>query len=290
MMPVHHVAVRDTRLAVHTAGAGLPLVLLHAFPLDHGMWERQAALADHLRLIVPDLRGFGASGDSLPQSIAQLADDTVALLDALHVAGPVVICGISMGGYVAQQIIARHPERVAAAVLVDTKLDADTAEARASRSDLAAKVERLGQGIVAEAMIPRLLAASGSCPPAQLAGKAHHQLDRMEIESLLRRLILTQPVATIQAALAALADRPDMTEAMGKARQPMLLVVGAEDVITPPACLELAEALIPQARLLIVPHAGHMTPLEQPAIFNAAVLEFLRELPAAELGARGQAD
>ena len=278
MMPIHHVTVRDTRLAVHTSGSGLPLVLLHAFPLDHRMWERQASLADHLRLIVPDLRGFGGSGESLPESIAQLADDTVALLDALHVEGPAVIAGISMGGYVAQQIVARHPDRVAAAVLIDTKLEADTPEARDSRRDLASKVGRLGQGILAEAMIPRLLGTSS---------EARGLADRAEIESLLRRLILAQPVATIQAALAALGDRPDMTGAMRQIRPPILLVVGAEDAITPPACLELAEEVIPHARLLIVPHAGHMTPLEQPEIFNAAVLEFLQELPADRFAAAG---
>lgn len=276
MMPIHHVPVGDTRLAVFTAGSGIPLVLLHAFPLDHGMWERQGPLAEQVRLIVPDLRGFGGSGETLPESIAQLADDTVALLDALHVTGPAVVCGVSMGGYVAQQIVARHPDRVAAAVLVDTKLEADTPEARAGRADLAAKVGRLGQGILADAMIPRLLGESNES--RDLPGRA-------ENEGLLRRLILAQPVATIQAALTALGDRPDMTDAMRQARPPMLLVVGAEDAITPPACLELAETVIPHARLLIVPHAGHMVPLEQPTLFNEAVLEFLRELPAGLLAA-----
>ena len=82
MMTPHHIAVGDTRLCVSTAGAGVPLLLLHAFPLDHAMWQRQMPLAEHLRLIVPDQRGFGGSGDSLPESIEQLAADAVALLDA----------------------------------------------------------------------------------------------------------------------------------------------------------------------------------------------------------------
>jgi 3-oxoadipate enol-lactonase len=280
MMPVHHLAVRDTHLAVFTTGSGLPLVLLHAFPLDHGMWERQLPLAEHARLIIPDLRGFGGSGERLPESIDQLADDVIALLDGLHVDGPAVICGVSMGGYVAQHVVARHPGRVAAVILVDTKLEADTPEARAGRADLAAKVGRLGQGILADAMIPRLL---GHSPEARSAP------GRKEAEALLRRLILAQPVATIQAALAALGDRPDMTDAMGQARPPMLLVVGREDAITPPTCLQAAEEVIPDAKLLEVPHAGHMTPLEQPGIFNEAVLEFLRELPAERLAAAGRA-
>jgi pimeloyl-ACP methyl ester carboxylesterase len=225
---------------------------------------------------VPDLRGFGGSDEALPESIAALADDVVALLDAVHVAGPAVICGISMGGYVAQHVAARHPDRVAAVILVATKLEADSAEARAGRTDLAAKVGRLGLGILADAMIPRLLADSA---------EARRAPGRADVESLLRRTILAQRVETVQTALAALGARPDMTEPLRQLRAPALLVAGAEDAITPPECLQTAEAIIPRAKLLIVPAAGHMVPLEQPAVFNAAVLEFLRELPEGRLRA-----
>jgi len=271
MTTPHLVSVRDTRLAVQTIGSGLPLVLLHAFPLDHGMWVRQEPLGESLRLIVPDLRGFGGSTGSVPRGIADLADDVAALLDALHVERPAVICGVSMGGYVAQHVAARHPDRVAALVLVDTKLEADTPEARAARGDLAGKVGRLGQSILADAMIPRLLAVPRSgADPAVVARHAENR-------GLLQSLIERQPVATIQAALAALGDRPDMTDAMRHLRLPTLLVVGAEDQITPPACLEAAEGIMPNARLLIVPAAGHLVPLEAPEVFNPAVLGFLAE-------------
>ena len=268
MVPdIHHVPIRGSSLAVHTAGAGLPLVLLHAFPLDHGLWTGQEPLADVVRLIAPDLRGFGGSQGPVMESIAEAADDVAALLDALHVAGPAIVCGVSMGGYVAQHVAARHPDRVAALVLVDTKLEADTPEARAARVDLAGKVGRIGQAILADAMIPRLLATS---PEARAAA------DRAGIETLLRDTILAQPVVSIQAALAALGDRPDMTEAMRHVRAPTLLVVGAEDAITPPECLRRAEAIMPHARLLEVPAAGHLVPLERPGLFNAALVEFLR--------------
>ncbi len=272
MMPIHHVAIRDTRLAVHSSGSGLPLLLLHAFPLDHSMWSRQTSLADHLRIIAPDLRGFGASADVGPESIAQLADDAVALLDALHVGRPAAVCGVSMGGYVAQHIAARHPDRVAALVLVDTKLEADTPETRAARVDLSAKVGRLGLSILADAMIPRLMAPVAANADAKTT--ARHR----DNEADLRRMIIGQRVGTIQAALAALGDRPDMSEPMRHVRAPTLLVVGADDQLTPPECLEAAETIIPDARLLIVPRAGHLTPLEAPEVFNAAVREFLGEL------------
>jgi pimeloyl-ACP methyl ester carboxylesterase len=271
MTTPHLVPVRDTRLAVQTVGSGLPLVLLHAFPLDHGMWLRQEPLGESLRLIVPDLRGFGGSTGSVPRGIADLADDVAALLDGLHLERPAVICGVSMGGYVAQHVAARHPDRVAALVLVDTKLEADTPEARAARVDLAGKVGRLGQSILADAMIPRLLAVPRSdADPAVVARHAENR-------ALLQALVERQPVATIQAALAALGDRPDMTDAMRHVAVPTLLVVGAEDQITPPACLEAAEATIPGAKLLIVPAAGHLVPLEAPEVFNRAIVEFLAE-------------
>ena len=271
MTTPHLVPVRDTRLAVQTVGSGLPLVLLHAFPLDHGMWLRQEPLGESLRLIVPDLRGFGGSTGSVPRGIADLADDVAALLDGLHLERPAVICGVSMGGYVAQHVAARHPDRVAALVLVDTKLEADTPEARAARVDLAGKVGRLGQSILADAMIPRLLAVPRSdADPAVVARHAENR-------ALLQALVERQPVATIQAALAALGDRPDMTAALARVEVPTLLVVGAEDQITPPACLEAAEAVIPNAKLLIVPAAGHLVPLEAPEVFNRAIVEFLAE-------------
>jgi pimeloyl-ACP methyl ester carboxylesterase len=270
MMTTHHVTVRDTRLAVHTSGSGIPVLLLHAFPLDHRMWHKQAPLAEHVRLVIPDQRGFGQSTGSKPESICQLAHDAVALLDALHVTDPAVICGVSMGGYVAQHVAVRYPDRVAAVVLVDTKLEADTDEAKAARADLAERVGRVGQAILADAMIPKLLATSSEA--RALAG-------RDEVIDLLQEMITSQPVPTIQAALATLASRPDMTDAMKKVTAPTLLVVGAEDVITPPTCMTAAEVVIPNSKLLEVPIAGHLVPLERPEIFNPAILEFLKTLP-----------
>jgi pimeloyl-ACP methyl ester carboxylesterase len=234
------------------------------------MWQWQEPLAEHLRLIVPDQRGFGQSTEGLPETIEILADDCVGLLDALHVDRPAVICGVSMGGYVAQHVAARYPERVAAVVLVDTRLEADTDEAKAARADLAASVGRVGQAILADAMIPKLLGTS--LEARALPG-------RQDVAELLRQVIVAQPIATIQAALAAIGGRPDMTDAMKRLTVPTLLVVGAEDTITPRSCMEAAEAIIPRAKLLEVPHAGHLVPLERPELFNAALLEFLKELP-----------
>ena len=282
-MHIHQIRLPSVQLSVSTHGRGLPLLLLHAFPLDHSMWAAQGPLADHLQLIVPDQRGFGGSAQlrailnpaselfvaaPVVKSIAQLADDAVALLDALEISQPAVVCGISMGGYVAQHIAVRHPHRVRSLILVDTKLEADTPQVQAARSDLAAKVSRLGVGILAEAMIPRLLAA-----PVHAASDPHH----LQISAALRRMIVAQPVATIVAALDALGARPDRVAAMRSVRVPTLLIGGEKDAITPPECLERAQSVIEKSRLLIVPNAGHMVPMEAPKRFNAAVLAFLQQ-------------
>ena len=267
MTSTHTLTIGATPFAVHTRGSGIPLLLLHAFPLDHSMWEAQEPLADAVRIIAPDQRGFGATpGEPTITSIGAMADDAVAVLDALHVAEPAFVCGVSMGGYIAQHVAARHPERVRGLILCDTKLDADTPEARAGRAGLAAKVGRRGAGLLADTMLGTLLAQS-----AEARGRAR----RPAIEELLRQTIARQPVATIRAALAAMWQRPDMTETMQSLPIPTLLVVGEEDTFTPPAIMQRMESILPDARLLIVPQAGHLVPLEVPEVFNAAVLAFL---------------
>ena len=142
-------------------------------------------------------------------------------------------------------------------------------EARAGREKLAATVARVGQEAVAEAMIPNLLARSD-------AGRA--RAGRAAVEEQLRGTIHATPVATITAALAALAARPDMVEPMRGVKVPAMLVVGAEATITPPECMERAERVLREPRLFVMPQCGHMAPLEDPHTFNAAVREFLREV------------
>ena len=273
------VSIGDTSLAVQICGSGPPLVLLHAFPLDHTMWHRVLPLATHARLIIPDQRGFGRSTHNDPErspivSIAQLADDVAKLLDALDIEEPAAIAGISMGGYVAQHVAVRYPEKVSRVILIDTKFSADTPEARATRADLAATVGRVGQQVLADAMVPNLLAATDA---------ARSQPERAANEEFLRKLIGKQSIATIQAALQALADRPDMSGPMQHLEKPVLLICGSEDTITPPAVMESMEKILLQGHLLIVSDAGHLVPLEAPVVFQEAVRSFLaRPVESAE--------
>lgn len=271
-----HVTAGSLQMAVHAVGSGRPLVLLHGFPMDHRMWSGQEPLADAVRLIAPDLRGFGASHidpGSRIESIQQLADDVAALLEALHVTEPVTVCGLSMGGYVAQHLAARHPRLVGSLILCDTRFDADTAQAREARSRLSEHVARHGAKAAAEAMLPNLLAARHEPTPADRARR-----------ELVREMILATPAETIRQALAALAARPDMTACMEAFDRPTLLVVGEEDRITPPDLLERLASRMPAASLLVVPGCGHLPPLESPEVFNRGVLAFLKGPAAAAAG------
>jgi pimeloyl-ACP methyl ester carboxylesterase len=143
------IASADNALAHADVGHGLPVVLLHAFPLNRMMWEPQiAALFGECRCIVPDLRGFGDSPKSGPYSMDVFADDVIALLDALQIERAVV-GGLSMGGYVALNIVRRYRQRVRALLLADTRASADTPEARQKRDDLIAVARSEGAGAVA---------------------------------------------------------------------------------------------------------------------------------------------
>lgn len=268
-MTARRLDVRDASFAVHVSGGGPPLVLVHGFPLDHSMWDAQAPLAELARLVVPDLRGFGGStrGEGI-ESVAQMADDVAAILAAElpseRADRGTIVCGLSMGGYIAQALASRHPSLVRGLILVDTRLEADSPEARAGRADLAERVGRLGSRIAAEAMVPKLLAASS-------AGTAR----RDHLEAELRRMIFGTDPATIRMALAALAGRPDMTEAMGRVDVPTLAIVGEEDAITPPDVVRRFVEVMPRAELVVLPGCGHMPPMESPAAFNRAVASFL---------------
>lgn len=265
---MNQIDLGDVMLTVHSRGSGPPLVLLHGFPFDHRMWSGQEPLADSLRVVAPDLRGFGGStaGDGI-ESIRQLADDVARLMDALHLKTGAILCGLSMGGYVAQQLAVHHPSKFRGLILVDTRLEADTDAVRAGRAELAASVGRLGSRVAAEAMVPKLLAASTAGSPA-----------RRTVEEELRRMILSTSPETIIAALAALAARPDMRSAMAAVRVPTLLVVGEEDVITPPEAMRTILDVMPHAELLVVPGCGHMTPMERPEIFNRAMIDFVARI------------
>ena len=250
-------------LAYAVSGDGPALLLLHAFPLGLFMWDAQAeALAARHRVIRFDARGFGGSDSSQgPLTMERIADDAAALLDQLGVSRAVV-GGCSMGGYAALAFVRRHPQRLAGLVLQDTRAGADSEEARAGRAALAAKVLGEGASAAEATFLPKLL------------GETTKREQPALVAQLRERILATSPRA-IADALHGLAARADSRPTLAEVRVPTLVLVGAEDVLTPPAESEAMAAAIPGARLEVVPHAGHLANLERPHAVNAALAAFL---------------
>jgi 3-oxoadipate enol-lactonase len=239
------------------------LLLVHGFPLDRRLWAAQVdPFANMTRVISPDLRGHGRSQVVPgPFTMEQHADDLAALLDHLKVR-QTVVAGLSMGGYVAFAFWRRYPQRVRGLILADTRAEPDGAAARAGRDAAMVTVQQMGAAAYADEMLPRLLAPA-NLADAKIAGAA-------------LKMMAEQPVEGIIGALGGLRDRTDSRDTLPTITVPTLVIAGDVDVITPPADARALTAAIPGARLVVIPKAGHLSPLENPRAFNAAVWTFLR--------------
>jgi len=246
-------------------GNGPALVLLHAFPVDARMWQGQLAdLSSRFRVIAPDFGGFGQSPLAGPFTVGSMADDIHQLLHGLG-APPCVLAGISMGGYVAMQIARKYPQDLRGLILVDTKDTADTAEQRENRTRMIEVARTRGSTAVADLMFPKMLSPD----------TVDH---RPEQARFLRQMMESCPAPTIEHALAALRDRPDMSEELPKIATPTLIVVGDADSITPISVAEAMQRKIPGAKLAVINGAGHMSPLEQPSQVNRAIRQLIDAL------------
>ncbi|HKW39696.1 MAG TPA: alpha/beta fold hydrolase [Gemmatimonadales bacterium] len=254
-------------LAVDVRGEGLPVLFVHGFPFDRTMWRHQLATLSRVRRIVPDLRGVG--GSSAPPSpagysLAQYADDVVGVLDAVGVR-EVVLCGLSMGGYIIFEVLRRHPERIKALILANTKAEADSAETKRGRDELAAVAEREGPDAVAERLLPRLLA------PVTRAAQP-------EVVTQVREMAHRWSVPAVVGSQRVMRDRPDSAETLRGVRVPTLVLAGSDDEIATPAAARAMAQLIPGAQFHVVPAAGHLAPLEQPLATSRLVADFLTGL------------
>ncbi len=247
------------------SGRGVPLLLVHAFPLNRTMWAPQvSALVERCRCVAADLRGFGASSVMPPYSMEQYADDLAHLLDALHLE-KVVLCGISMGGYVGFAFWRRHKQRVRALVLADTRASADSDEALTRRRHLIQLARTEGAIAVANLQIPSMI------------GKTSRE-KQPDTYDAVHRMMAQAPADGIVGALEAMMVRPDSTAALATIDVPTLIVVGEEDAITPVKDARAMHERIPGSRLEVIAQAGHLTSVERPAAFNHLLTEFLGAL------------
>ena len=263
MNGVVRVPVEGVELSVQVRGDGPALLFIHGFPFDHGLWRHQLRTFPGWMRIAPDLRGAGLSdAPAAGYSMTRYADDLVQVLDALDVAAAVV-CGLSMGGYIAFDVLRRHRSRVRAAILCDTRSEADSEDGRRGREEMIKLAQAGGAGAVADAMIPSLLAAETKA-------------ERPEVEAEVREMIQRVPVPGMVGALQAMRDRPDSTALLAELRLPVLVVAGAMDgITTPQAGMEMA-GKIKGARFATVAGAGHLPPLEQPFVTTRLVADFLK--------------
>ena len=261
--------VNGFQMAYRDEGNGLPVLLVHAFPLTGLMWNPQVeGLHRNFRLIIPDLRGFGESAAGAPvdrySSMEQYADDLAALLPALGLE-KVVLMGLSMGGYIAFAFYRKYAEKVLGLVLCDTRSEADTPEGRQNRYNLVEKVRQQGSLAAAEAMVPRLFA-----PDTYRV--------RPDLVAQVAGLIERNNPAGIIAAAGAMAERPDATPILARIKVPTLVMVGKDDQFMPVEGARKMAQAIPDWQLSVVPHAGHLSNLENAEFFNQAVETFLKGL------------
>jgi 3-oxoadipate enol-lactonase len=262
---MQHVRIADIELAVTTQGhQGHPLLLVHGFPLDHTIWQPQIDFfVDHCRVIAPDLRGFGRSGLTAgTATMERMADDLVALLDALNITDKVIFCGLSMGGYVGWQFWRKYRHRVLAMIMCDTRAVPDTPEAADGRRKLAATTLKDGPSAAAKIMLPKMFAPATWDEQPELVERVRAMMER-------------NPPAGTAAALEGMAIRPDARALLPTIDVPALVVVGEHDSIsTVDEMREIADA-IPDAGWVAVPNAGHLAVAENPAVVNEAIAEFI---------------
>lgn len=258
---------RQTAIHLHyaEAGHGLPVVLVHGFPFDHTIWDAQMiALGGSFRMIAPDLRGFGES--AAPEdgyTMEHFAADIVTLLDRLGIDRAVWV-GHSMGGYITMAALRRWPQRVRAVAFVATHARPDTPEKKLQRETSADNVMRSGVSDIAFTMMSTIFA-----PAVDRQGPLAQRIYDIMIQA---------SPAGVAGALRGMAARPDSRETLRGLKIPALVISGAEDELIGAELADELAGLIPGARHVVIPGAGHMPMVEQPDATTDALREFLESL------------
>jgi 3-oxoadipate enol-lactonase len=254
------------QVAYEETGSGRPLLLIHGYPLNRMMWEPQLhGLAVAARVIAPDLWGFGGSEPAGEATMGTYAEEVHQLAEALGATEPAVVCGFSMGGYIAFEYFRRYKDHVAGLILANTKAGPDSPEGKAGRDKSAALAKEKGAAAIAEAMLPKMLS------PKTYASES-------ELVQQTKRMMESASVAGIVAALTAMRDRPDSTPTLAEIKKPALVIGGADDQLFPQSEFQNMANALTHGRLEILPDAGHISNLEQPELFNRALRQFLQTI------------
>lgn len=261
------ISVNNVVLSYDDVGEGnTPIIFLHGFPFDKTMWLNQLEfLKSSYRLIACDIRGFGKSMDETSHlSMDLFADDIIQFMDALNIE-KAVICGLSMGGYIALNLMKRYSNRFEGLILCDTQSIADTAGVKENRYKIIKKIEADGVFDFNDGFIEKVI----------------YENSMGNKEKLLRDLIyvvFSNSEHIIKQGLVALAERSEMSSILNSINVPTLILCGREDEVTPLVQSEMMHAAIPRSVLHVIDNAGHVSNLEQPDTFNKHLLDFLRSL------------
>lgn len=245
---------------------GLPVVFLHGFPFNHTMWEPQMkALPNNIRAITFDIRGHGESDVAEGQYTIELfVDDLIALLDHL-VIEKAVVCGLSMGGYIALRGVERHPERFRALVLCDTRSEADPDAGKIKRSATIRAIRDNGVAPFAETFLKAVFA------------ERSFETNPVAVGAIKAAITANSPIGICGTAIA-LAARTDTTHSLREITIPTLILVGEHDSLTPPSASRAMHEAITGSEFHIIPHAAHMSNLENSPEFNKHLLAFLNRI------------
>lgn len=251
-------------VAYDDVGTGVPVLFIHGWPHNRTVWAAQlSGLPTYARCLAPDLRGFGDSSVLPPYSIDQYADDLAAFLGIIGVERAVV-CGLSMGGYIALAMQRRHRTLLRGLVLTGTRATPDSAEARARRMRLIDFVEEHGVPALAGQQLRAMLGETTFST-------------RPDVREALNALMAGAPIEGVVGALRAMAGRPDSTALLAGIDVPTLVVSGSEDTLMPTEDMRGLAAAIPRAHFEVI-DGGHLCPYERPAAFNHVISEFLGAL------------
>jgi len=243
------------------SGRGPAVLWVHGYPLSGKIFAPQASIAG-FRHVIPDLPGFGSSpSQGHRATIDDFADVVLSLADDRRVTR-FVLAGLSMGGYIALAIMRKASDRVAGLILLDTKETADTEKARTERLSMIDTVEKTGAAAAVEAMLPKLL------------GEQTKRSNPTLVQEV-RQILETASPEGITSALSAMASRPDSTDTARSISVPTLIIVGAEDTLTPPSDAERMLGLIEGSELAMIPGSGHLPTLENPKLTSKVIAEFL---------------
>lgn len=245
-------------------GQGIPLLLIHGFPLNNTLWQPQiASLKDVARVITPDLRGFGASEPvNSISTMETLATDCLNLLDNLNIHEPVFVGGLSMGGYITFSFHRLFPEKVKGLILAATRPGVDSPEGKANRDRLAQLAQERGSEAVVADMLPKMFSPKTYQNKLSLVENTH-------------QMMASTSVYGIIGALMGMKNRIDSTPLLPDIHKPVLILHGSDDQLIPLKEAEAMQGTIPGAKLCILPEAGHLLNLEQPDLSNQYIKDFL---------------